>query len=179
MDQVLAGINETITNLLRLSATIRNPARHDQWLNFSASFDTTPFEQYDVGHVAAKYSHISTSLAKRLGTALSRRRCYFKYREEHHNKLAAGLTVEDQHQDESTVASSLPGKHKISTFAINMVDDDNQSDGGFTATSFATSIADTAALTIPPLPSNGSFENHFECPFCFNIILVRNRAAWK
>lgn len=179
IDQVLAGINEAITNLLRLSATIRNPARHDQWLNFSTSFDTTPFEQYDIGHVAAKYSHITASLAKRLGTALSRRRCYFKYRQEHHNKLAAGLTVEDHHHEESTVASSLPGKQKISAFGINMFEDDDQSDGGFTATSFATSITDTATLRIPPLPSNASFGEHFECPFCFSIVLLKNRTAWK
>lgn len=89
MDQILAGINEAIVNLLRLSVTIRNPARHDQYLNFSKSFDTTPFENFDISHVTAKYPHISPRLASRLGTALSRRRCYFKYREGHRNKLAA------------------------------------------------------------------------------------------
>jgi hypothetical protein len=179
MEQILAGINEAITNLLRLSAAIRTPARHDQWLNFSKSFDTTPFEQYDIAHVAAKYPHISGNLARRLGTALSRRRCYFKYREEHRNKMAAGLAVEEQ-DGKSTIASSLPDKQKISAVSIDMLgDDDNQSEGGFTATSFATSIAGTAALRIPPLPPDANYDKHFECPFCYDIIIVKNRSAWK
>ncbi|KAF1959279.1 hypothetical protein CC80DRAFT_467745 [Byssothecium circinans] len=179
MDQILAGINEAITNLLRLSAAIRNPARHDQWLNFSKSFDTTPFEQYDIGHVAAKYPHISGNLARRLGTASSRRRCYFKYREEHRNKMAAGLTVEEQ-DGKSTIASSLPDKQKISDVGVSMLcDDDDQSEGGFTATSFATSVTATAALRVPPLPPDANYDKHFECPFCYDIIIVKNRSAWK
>jgi hypothetical protein len=179
MEQILAGVNEAITNLLRLSATIRNPAQHDQWLNFSESFNTTPFEQYDIAHVAEKHPHISSSLARRLGTALSRRRCYFKYREEHHNKMAAGLTVEKQ-DGRSKIASSLPDKQKLSAVGASMLrDDDNQSEGGFTATSFATSVADTAALRIPPLPHNADYDTHFECPFCYDIIIVKNRSAWK
>jgi hypothetical protein len=179
MEQILAGINEAIVNLLRLSATIRNPARHDQYLNFSKSFDTTPFEPFDIGHVSAKYPHISRHLASRLGTALSRRRCYFKYREGHRNKLAAGLIVEDRN-DESTVASSLPEVHKVSAVGVSMMnDDDNQSDGGFTATSFASSLADTAALRIPPLPTNAIYDKHFECPLCYNIVMMSNRATWK
>ena len=176
MDQILAGINEAITNLLRLSAAIRNPARHDQWLNFSKSFDTTPFEKYDIAHVVAKYPHISGYLAHRLGTALSRRRCYFKYREEHHNKMAAGLTADEQ-DGKSTIASSLPDKQKVSTVIVG--DDDNTSESGFTATSFATSVANPEALPVPSLPPGADYDNHFECPFCYDIIIVKNRSAWK
>lgn len=177
MDQILEGIKESITNLLRLSASIRNPARHDQWLNFSESFDTTPFEQYDISHVIEKHPNIPPSLARRLGTALSRRRCYFRYREEHHNKLANGLIGEEQ-DSKSTIASSLPDNHKV--LAVNMPNaDDNASEGAFTATSFATSVADAARLRVPPLPQDAEYDNHFECPFCYDMIIVRNRSAWK
>jgi hypothetical protein len=93
--------------------------------------------------------------------------------------MAAGLTVEEQ-DGKSTIASSLPDKLKLSAVDVSMLrDDDNQSEGGFTATSFSTSVADTAALRIPPLPHNTDYDTHFECPFCYDIIIVKNRSAWK
>jgi len=181
MDQIRAGVSEAITNLLRLSAAIRNPARHDQWLNFSQSIDTTPYEPYDIGHVVSKYPGISDALACRLGLALSRRRCYFKYRKEHHDKLASGLAGDVQ-DDQSTLASSLPSKAKTpkrTNSDLNTAFGDEQSDSGFTTTSFATSIADTTTLRVPPLPRGADFDDPFECQFCFGIIIVGNRSMWK
>ena len=179
MDQIVAGVNEAITNLLRLSATIRNPARHDQWLNFFEELDTSHYEQFDVAHVATKFPQLSVHLARRLGIALSRRRCYFKYREEHRNKMASDLNTLEQ-DGKSTIASSLPDNLKTLTVGSSTPDDDdNQSDGGFTATSFATSVADPSSGRIPPLPPGTSYDEYFECPFCYDMIMVSNRPAWK
>lgn len=159
MRQIMTSICSVITHLLRLSVAIRNPAPHDQWLA-SSQFETSAFEPFFINHVKEKFPRLSTKLAERLGIAISRRRSYFKYREEHRNKLAAGLGLDGGFQNdgasviESTVATSLPEKAKEPNFDVANVcrNDEDCSDSGYTATSFATSAAGTAFLKVPPLP---------------------------
>lgn len=196
--QLMISVHDTITFLLRLSMAIRNPAPHDQYMN-SARIDTSHFEGFDVKHVGDKFPKISERVAVILGKAISRRREYFRYRESHNKKLSDGLVTEvpevvlqsgqsaapEANQDgkteivpQSTVASSIPQEVKADSFYLDL-EEDQQSESGFTQTSFATSAGGFQELKVPPMPKEARDGNPFPCPFCFMIISVGSRRSWK
>jgi hypothetical protein len=177
VDQIINSINESITQLLRLSAAVRNPASHDRWL-VSRTVDTSAYEPFDISHVREKFPMLHLSIAERLGIANSRRRAFFKYCQEHRNRLSAGLGTSKENDAESTIASSLPERAKKRDFD-QTINDDDESNSGFTATSLATSLANATTLRAPPLPPETSYDEPFECPFCYGMIEVSNRSMWK
>ncbi|RBA09690.1 hypothetical protein FPRO05_05626 [Fusarium proliferatum] len=109
-------IAEAIDCLLRLSLAIANPAPHERFRKLGAGPDEDVFfyEAHDICYVQDKFPNISQKLPDILGKFITRRRQFFKYREAHHAKLAAGLDEEIQKDTSrteigpNTVASSLP-----------------------------------------------------------------------
>ncbi len=69
---------------------IRNPAPTSQ-LESTINVDKSMYQDYDISHVQAKFPTCATFLVERLGRAISTRRQYLTYREEHHNKLTKGV----------------------------------------------------------------------------------------
>jgi hypothetical protein len=76
--------------LFRLSIAIRDPAPTTQSTKI-ISADKSYFEPHDILHVQAKYPGAPDYLAERLGRAISARRQYLSYREEHHRKLTKNI----------------------------------------------------------------------------------------
>lgn len=198
INQVMESIHDTITQLLRFSTAIKNPAPHDQHMN-SAEIDTSCFESFDIDHVRNKYPDAPEDLAVTLGKAISSRRGYFKYREAHSKKLAHGTIselapsylpptsgsdmittdyVRDETLPQSTIASSLPLEVKESNIFIDL-DQDQQSDSGMTQTSFASSAVSFHELKVPPMPKEARDGEPFPCPFCFMMISISARRSWK
>ncbi|KAK4040937.1 hypothetical protein C8A01DRAFT_34994 [Parachaetomium inaequale] len=183
LGQIAVDMADVVNCLLRLTVTIRNPAPHDRYIQAKAT-DASHFEPFDIQHVRSKFDDIQLWLAERLGKAISRRRQYLRYRQSHHEKLAHGLddaeldagkTLEDQ-----TVASSIPSHLKegrVSTKAQPILTDDG-SDAGMSQTSYATSMATSDKLTIPPLPKE-AHAGPFQCCLCYMMIVARDRVAWK
>ncbi|KAJ3541543.1 hypothetical protein NM208_g4558 [Fusarium decemcellulare] len=201
-----ADVGEAIDCLLRLSIAIANPAPHERFrkLGGGASEDVSYYERHDIGYVQDKYPNVQTELAEMLGKTITRRRQFFKYREAHHEKLAAGLDLASHgHEGDTshteviskTVASSLPdhlkGLAKIDAIP-DFIDEDGQSEMGMSQTSYATSAGFLAGeieedgsmknpppvLKVPPLPAVAA-RGAFECPFCYRIVSASTRAAWK
>ncbi|KAK7425984.1 hypothetical protein QQZ08_007566 [Neonectria magnoliae] len=181
LERIVGDVSHVIDCLLRLSITISNPASHDQYLSRAGEALIKSFEHWDVQHVRAKFPGVNSSLANRLGRAMARRRGYFKYREEHKNRLAEGLDVEGAEQA-TTIASSLPEHLKEGTdsaragatsFAIL---DDGRPDAS--ETSCSSSSPDSAQLRVPPIPKE-YLDGPFKCPFCHMIISVESRHDWK
>lgn len=107
--QMLDEIGEIISCLMRISMALRNPARNDQ-VRYAETGLAKLFEPRDIEHVRMKFPSTTDRLAQRLGKSISRHRQYFKYRKEHHEKLAHGLDETDDagEQDrQSTAATSL------------------------------------------------------------------------
>lgn len=179
LEQIASSVPDTVNCLLRLSVAIRNPAPHDRFAT-SVSIDISHYESFDIQHVQMKFQNVDSLLAQRLGKANSRRRQYFKYRKSHHSKLAHGLDPKDQGDGKSTTASSIPIQAKNAGFGnkLSAIDEDELSDAGISQTSFASSLADTGNLHIPPIPK-GAESGPFECPFCYMIITATNRVSWK
>ena len=107
LEQHVGSLAEINTCLMRLSMAIRNPAPHDQFKE-SAHINVSHFEQYDIQHVQDKFSEASEYLAVRLGKAISRRRQYLSYREEHRQKLRRGVEEDTQPVHVEALAEELP-----------------------------------------------------------------------
>ncbi|KAI3326464.1 hypothetical protein HD806DRAFT_551445 [Xylariaceae sp. AK1471] len=181
LGQLTKEIADAISNLLRLSISLRNPAPHDRFMSTEYA-NVRYFEANDKAHVEAKFPKASQTLIVRLGQALSQRRQYFRYRESHHEKLARGLFDSGRSEAgaQSTVASSVPlalrGPEAVPVFGE--LNEDERSDTGFSQTSFATTAPDSERPRIPPLPKR-SYDGPFECPFCFMLISVSSTYQWK
>jgi hypothetical protein len=187
LDQIALDMADVVNCLLRLTVTIRNPAPHDRYVKTKCA-EASHFEPFDIQHVQSKFDRIEPWLAERLGKAISRRRQYLKYRQSHHEKLAYGLGPYDLGADDAreaeTVASSIPshlkdggGSSSQIQAALTVIRDDS-SDTGMSETSYATSIASSDKLTIPPLPKEALF-GPFQCCVCYMMIVIKDRAAWK
>jgi hypothetical protein len=189
--QLASNMVEINICLMRLSMSIRNPAPHDQFKE-STHIDVTHFEVFDIEHVRGKFPMAKDFLVFRLGKAISRRRQYLRYRDEHRKKLERGLkqpeiTLPQQpsttntapsEKIESTVASSIPLAIKASSSAPNLDEDDFYEDT-LSQTSYASSNNDPSRLRPPPLPEQGQDGEPFECPLCFRITSIRQATAWS
>ncbi|KAF1951152.1 hypothetical protein CC80DRAFT_425360, partial [Byssothecium circinans] len=193
LQQCVSGIAEIITCLMRTSMAIQNPAPHDQ-IVASERIDKTFFEHYDINHVGGKFPNAPNALIVRLGKAITRRRQYLRYREDHRRKLEHGIvsllqaynddaagTIAPSEHVQSTVASSIPEEMKQTDFNIGLDDDDDEGEEyeeAHSQTSYATSCAGSTRLKPPPLPKQGSDYKPFECPICFRLTKARNIIAW-
>ena len=136
--RVVEEIREVNLCLLRFSMTLRNPARHDQ-MKESASTSTHHFERFDIDHVRDKFPSAETYLHERLGKGISKHRQYFKYREDHHSKLAEGLDDEEvKHERPSTIATSL---NVPAPEAPTPQGDELETESLYTATSYAPTVS--------------------------------------
>lgn len=168
-----------ISSLFRISSALRNPARKDQ-VRYANDVNTQHFEPYDIEHVRGKFKAASATLTVRLGKTISRHRQFFKYHEEHHNKLSAGLDdfedVQTVLRGPSTIATSVHQQIRDLAVSLN-VTDENQS--VYTATSYAQTDSGASTLAPPPWPENARDNKLFECPLCYYIISTPNEQAWK
>lgn len=150
--------------------TVRTSRNTSRYLK-SRSIDVSHFEPYDIGHVRCKFPNAPDFLIERLGKAISRRRQYIKYMERHAIKLAHSVddntTVANLSE---TVASSLVGDTE------NIYD---HPPSVATETSFATSIGNTSRARLPSMPIEAANGQHFECPYCRTVEIVKDTRAWK
>ncbi|RTE73517.1 hypothetical protein BHE90_012056 [Fusarium euwallaceae] len=192
LSSLCADISEATDCLLRLSVAIANPAPHERFRKLGAgpSEDVSFYEAHDIRYVRDKFPKADKALPDVLGKFITRRRQFFKYREAHHAKLAAGLDQEAQKDTTrteivpKTVASSLPEHFK----GTAVIDEDNRSDTAISETSYATSagflmqedgqMKPAPPLKVPPPPPEAE-KGAFECPFCYRMISASTRRAWK
>ncbi|KAH3913620.1 hypothetical protein HBH56_105500 [Parastagonospora nodorum] len=192
--QLISNMSEVIVCLMRLSIAIRNPAPHDRFRH-SRQMNDPPQEPWDIAHVREKFPDAPEYLVLRLGRAISRRRQYLVYREEHRMKLGEDLDLEPKPQGSkapqnagnldtttsewanSTVASSLAPAVKesiiVPDFGITPPDEDAASQ-----TSYASSNSDPSKIRPPKLPEHGLNGEPFECPLCFRFTSVKHLHAW-
>ncbi|KAL7789571.1 hypothetical protein V8C43DRAFT_97014 [Trichoderma afarasin] len=178
---ILGDIGHIIDCLLRLSITIRNPARHDQFNSRAGADTVSSYSEWDMKHIREKFDRLDGKLVDRLGMAMSRRRQYIKYREEHSKKLAHGLLDEaGEGENATTIASSIPKKLKDEENAAMFTKMDTLLDNmsEVSGTSYANSIAATNELRVPSIPKE-YINGPFLCPICHTLIIVNDRNSWK
>jgi len=190
--QLASNMSEAIICLMRLSIAIRNPAPHDQFRH-STQDEVLSYEQWDVAHVKEKFPSAPEYLILRLGKAISRRRQYLHYREEHRKRLEGDIDLDanpqepDAPQDagkldtaewvNSTVASSLPPAVKAGFIAPDLEITHDDEDAA-SQTSYASSNNDPSKIRPPQIPEQGLNGDPFECPLCFRFTSVQHVHAW-
>ena len=112
--QLLSNIAEINTCLLRLSVSIRNPPPHDQFKG-SKNINFSHYEDFDVDHVRNKFPNAAAFLVTRLGKAISRRRRFIRYREEHRKKYEQGLDDDPTEPARGPAEISGLSEHKAKT----------------------------------------------------------------
>ncbi|KAL8670044.1 MAG: hypothetical protein Q9168_005390 [Polycauliona sp. 1 TL-2023] len=88
LQQLHHSVDTFVSNLYKVSILIRqSQIPHDRTTK-AARIDTSFYHRYDHGHVQEKYRGANAALVKRLANANTRRRKYFKYREQHRQRLS-------------------------------------------------------------------------------------------
>ncbi|KAL9632427.1 MAG: hypothetical protein Q9204_003801 [Flavoplaca sp. TL-2023a] len=126
LQQLQHSIATFVSNLYKVSIILRqSPTPHDR--NTKAfKIDTSFYEVFDKAHVKAKYPDAKEALTERLGLANSRRRKYFKYREQHRQKLsrqdatknAPPAGISDRGGQNQVNQDMLPGEQKTAPSAV-------------------------------------------------------------
>ena len=88
LQQLFQSISSIIANLYKLWIIIRRGNLNGDRLLKSSMVNVAFYETFDIGHVRNKFPSANDALVERLGKAISRRRQYLKYREQHHGKLS-------------------------------------------------------------------------------------------
>lgn len=177
LKQIFTTMRTIITCLFRLAMAIRNPAKTDQ-LTSGSSIDKSMYKAFDLEHVRNKFPKCPEYLRERLGQAITARRRYLSYREEHHKKLAKnaeniGLdTNMSDTMTNSTQATQMRGTEKANGLSVSEEDWDSASQ-----TSYATSV--NATIKVPSLPKEAHEKEFFECPLCFLLVSIHDTNSWK
>lgn len=172
--QLVAGIKSVITSLFRLSIAIRNPAPNSQSTS-TISIDKSFYEQHDIQHVAEKFRDAPRYLIERLGRALSARRQYLSYREEHHQKLSKN--IEKLGFEKATTEFTTNSTEATRVKQVSGLEVLDEGEDVASQTSYATSHK--AAIRVPTLPKAARDKDFFECPLCFLLVSIHTVAEWK
>ncbi|ORY02187.1 hypothetical protein BCR34DRAFT_88313 [Clohesyomyces aquaticus] len=172
--QLHGNIKNITTCLFRLSMAIRDPAPNSQ-SRVKLTIDKSYFEAYDITHVTAKFPAAKKILLDRLGRAISARRKYLTYREEHCSKLAKGAEKIGHEEPTTEYTTNSTEASPVPNFQNASVIDDGEDT--LSHTSYATSV--NATIRVPPLPNEAKKYEPFECPLCFTIVSIHSTVAWK
>jgi hypothetical protein len=193
---------------MKLSMVIRNSPSRDDYLKAASRYNFDA--RYDIGHVTEKHGSPKRSsdwLLERLGKAITRRRQYLKYREEHHTKLARDWekevpeevvvpafdeaprpTVIEEQKPERTIALTKATTYVENKAPIEEKDGVDLDQGSFgSQTSYEPTVIGEAVnkLSVPPPPIMAfegvpfEFGEPFQCPYCYMERTVKNKTAWK
>ena len=196
LEELFKAIRTANSSLMKLSMVIRNSPARDDYLKAASRYKFDPM--WDVGHVKEKHGRARGSsewLVERLGKAITRRRQYLKYREDHHGKLSRdwddtpkdGEAQEDD-KPEKTIMASTKATTFIETKQV-MGKGGPEIAGSFVSqTSYEPTVASEATegrLTVPPPPKMAfegvpfEYGEPFQCPYCYTEQIVNNKSAWK
>lgn len=189
LSQLSSNIAEINTCLLSMSSAIRNPAPHDQFKQSTAT-SLEFYEAFDITHVQEKFPTAAQYLVTRLGKALSRRRQYFRYREEHHQNMERETSSQLQTgsseltSPKPNLAETVSIASALTTITVHAADEKIEADveleSGFEAASQTSNTEFVvASLRIPPVPKQSLQSELFECPYCFRLISSSDRTSWR
>ncbi|CAO2647556.1 Nn.00g084780.m01.CDS01 [Neocucurbitaria sp. VM-36] len=121
--------------------------------------DKSHFLPYDIQYVQAKFPIAPDYLVERLGKAISRRRKYLSYRENHHIRIQRQQNVDSSNSAVFGPLYMEPLEDTISQ------------------TSYATTVH--VQVVAPPLPEAAYRDEFYECPICFRIISIQTTQKWR
>ncbi|KAF2808968.1 uncharacterized protein BDZ99DRAFT_343877, partial [Mytilinidion resinicola] len=208
--ELLEEFGACITRLFRVSSLIRQAAPRNLFAKALSRNRYRFNDQYDIAHVREKFPKLATEefawLQRRLGRAITQRRHYLSYIQDHREKLE-GILIQEETRTPEPVAleSHAPSRQlpesssRPSTFftkassltpsqiAPQMLTTEEESDSESDARSYTTisrsvngDLDSSATVKIPKLDELriGS-KKEVECPFCFRIRKFKNEQVWR
>ncbi|KAL8877013.1 MAG: hypothetical protein Q9198_004891, partial [Flavoplaca austrocitrina] len=172
-----SSVATLITCLFQMSMLVRKPAQHGIRIG-SREIDVAAFETFDKNHVRDKYPKAEDFIVSRLGSGLTRRRKYLKYRERHALKLKQGINAVAEVNDDANSGIELSETLATDVQDWNVQSDDNASQSGFSQTSYAPTLKSGGHISIPPRPRSSRGGAPFECPYCYFIIMASSERSW-
>lgn len=209
LEQLQHSINTYISGLYRISVVLRKNRNPLDRILKSAKIDTSFYEFFDERHVLEKFPTADPTLVSRLGRAVSRRRKYLKYREQHRHKLSQPWDVGSVSHDGKKTDRPVLGVDQKSSFidipapsqlqpsgsrdsttastfyaqdilAWNVVENIDQLSEADTQSSHgSTSSVQQDQLNIPPPPVASLEGKEFECPYCYTICRFLSSESWQ
>lgn len=191
LDQLFSAIKSSIASLMKLSIVIRTSPTRDDYLKAASRYN---FEsRYDIGHVREKYGSANRSpdwLTERLGKAITRRRQYLKYREDHHERLSRDWDEfpreAEGKNDEMTIALTKATTFVEAKVPVGQDGADDKGSFGSQTSYEPTVVGELVDKLTPPAPPKFAFEGipfefgePFRCPYCYTEQVVENKTAWK
>lgn len=189
LEELFTAIKTANRNLMKLSLVIRTSPTRDDYLKAASRYNFDSI--WDIRHVREKHGSAKRSanwLIDRLGKAVTRRRQYLKYREDHHSKLARDwdeLPKEPSPEDQKTIALTKATTFVEAKVPVEKADSDKGSFGSQTSYE-PTVVGEDVHRLSPPAPPKFAFEGipfefgePFQCPYCYTEQIVKNKTAWK
>ncbi|CZR68675.1 uncharacterized protein PAC_18574 [Phialocephala subalpina] len=190
LEELFTAIKAANGSLLKLSLVIRTSPTRDDYLKAASRYSLDSV--WDIGHVREKYGSAKRStdwLVERMGKAITRRRQYLKYREEHHGKLSRDWeeVPKDPLPDEQrTIALTKATTFVEAKVLIEKADSDGKGSLGSQTSYEPTVVGEDVHKLTPPAPPKFAFEGvpfefgePFRCPYCYTEQVVKNKTAWK
>ncbi|KAL8839971.1 MAG: hypothetical protein Q9176_004198 [Flavoplaca citrina] len=172
-----SSVATLITCLFQMSMLVRKPAQHDIRIG-SREIEVAAFEAFDKNHVRDKYPKAEDFIVSRLGSGLTRRRKYLRYRERHALKLKQGINAVAEVNDDANSGIVLSETLATDVQDWNVKFDDNASQSGFSRTSYAPTLMSGGHITIPAPPRSSRGGAPFECPYCYFIVVASSPRSW-
>lgn len=210
LQELFESAAETITSLFKLSIVIRNATFRDRYARAMAATKEPLIDSFDISHVGDKFPRLRRTpwLEKRLGKAITQRRQYLKYCQEHHDRLAGDIEHHGENRYPSrekspsrmlnrkmqqpseerksgmiTKPPSTLNSTAASTIAATLLNGrDDLSDEDRSLTSYATSLGEDSGdhkLRVPPLPEEATKGRPFQCRYCWGIQLLKDERSWR
>lgn len=150
------SISSIIGNLYNLTIIIRKGNLNGDRLLNSSKVNVAFYEVFDIEHTRNKFPSANDTLVERLGKAITKRRQYLKYREQHHEKLSVPrqnkfTANQSIHQDRSLPLTEIKACSRAQTRQ------QPSERGSGTATSHSIGVSTTAS-TFVPLSHQGTAE---------------------
>lgn len=194
LEQLLLAMKNTNLSLMKLSMIIRSSPGRDDYSKAASRYDFD--NTYDIGHVREKHGSAKGAcdwLIERLGQAITRRRQYLKYREDHHEKLSRDWEdpsnngskkgIKPEKSVTFTKATSFYEDKRVDGYDRSDPADSLGSKTSYEATTSGEEISDE--LTVPPPPDTAfegipfKYGEPFRCPYCYTEQEVKNKTDWK
>lgn len=201
IETLTTAIKQGVDSLFKASIFVRKFAPKDRRLR--ATERTEPFDsRADIMRINEKEPVLrkkNQALASRLGEANARRRQYFRYRRDHHDRLASvdvknndgvpresqkwmsqGEIEDGQPQISERTRPSLLADTAATTFVFEDHDlmqssQVDESQPALSVVSFATHVDEPTAaeLQFPPTPPEAQEGSPFLCPYCVMIVQLK------
>ncbi|KPM38171.1 hypothetical protein AK830_g8420 [Neonectria ditissima] len=183
---ILQVIAECLRSLFRMAVLIRQAGPEDRFKRAMQHTELAFPDMFDIEHVEQKHAklgqHDSRWLAKRLGSAIAKRRQFIKYCRDHKSRLGVDSTeisteVETRTERLSSKATMfLKTRYVDADLLQSRLEDADDAASLMTA---STAFDSSTLQRLPRLKDLSPDGQVFECPICFTLQDFLREKAWK